>query len=161
MSSSDDWWVVCAITGSHPHNVSLFLLKSRIRKFPLWCRGLMIQPVSMEAQVPSLARCSGLRIQRCCSSDSNVIPGLGTSIYHVCSQKGEKKSSIRSSLAVQQVKDLVLSLQRLGFLQWRKFDPWTGYFHILQNTAKKKKKKKKKVRSGDLSRGGYGGQPFR
>ena len=31
----------------------------------------------------------------------------------------------------QQVKDLVLSLQWLRSLVWRRFDPWTGNFHML------------------------------
>ena len=31
----------------------------------------------------------------------------------------------------KQVKDLVLSLQWLRSLAWRRFDPWTGKFHML------------------------------
>lgn len=31
-----------------------------------------------------------------------------------------------SSLVVQQVKDLALSLQQLGLLLWHEFDPWLG-----------------------------------
>ena len=42
----------------------------------------------------------------------------------------------------QQVKDLVLSLQQLGLLLWRGFDPWPRNFHILQEGERKKKKKK-------------------
>ena len=41
----------------------------------------------------------------------------------------------------QQVKDLVLSLQQLGLLLWRGFDPWPRNFHILQEGERKKKKK--------------------
>ena len=43
---------------------------------------------------------------------------------------------------VQQVKDLVLSLQQLGLLLWRGFDPWPRNFHILQEGERKKKKKR-------------------
>ena len=32
---------------------------------------------------------------------------------------------------MQQVKDLALSLQWLGLLLWRGFDPWPGNFHLL------------------------------
>ena len=37
----------------------------------------------------------------------------------------------------QQVKDLVLSLQWLGFLLWHRFDPWPGNFHVPQVQPKK------------------------
>ena len=33
---------------------------------------------------------------------------------------------------VQQVKDLVLPLQWLGSLLWRRFDPWAGNSHMPQ-----------------------------
>ena len=36
----------------------------------------------------------------------------------------------------QRVKDLVLSLQWLGLLLWRGFDPWTRNFHMLRAWAK-------------------------
>ena len=45
---------------------------------------------------------------------------------------------------VQQVKDLVLSLQQLVWLLWHEFNPWPGNFHMLCEALKKKKKKKKK-----------------
>ena len=48
------------------------------------------------------------------------------------------------SLAVQWVQDLVLSLQQLGSLLWRRFDPWPGNFHVPPQLRKKKEKKKKK-----------------
>ena len=44
---------------------------------------------------------------------------------------------------VQRVKDPALSLQWLGSLLWREFDPWPGKFYILRMKPKKKKKKKK------------------
>ena len=43
----------------------------------------------------------------------------------------------------QQVKDLVLSLQWLESLPWKRFDPWLGDFHI--PWAAKKKKNTSKV----------------
>ena len=50
-----------------------------------------------------------------------------------------KISSLVASLAAQQVKDPELSLQRLGhLLQWHEFDPWSGYFYMLQTWPKKK-----------------------
>ena len=49
---------------------------------------------------------------------------------------------------VQQVKDLVLSLQWLGSLLWHSFDPWPGNFYMLWVQPKKKKKKESDV---DLS----------
>ena len=36
-------------------------------EFPLWCSGLMIQLVSLQGLVQSLAQCSALRLWRCCS----------------------------------------------------------------------------------------------
>ena len=36
-----------------------------------------------------------------------------------------------SSLAVQGVKDLALSLQQHGSLLWHGFDPWLENFHML------------------------------
>ena len=37
---------------------------------------------------------------------------------------------LRSSFAVQQVKGLTLSLQRLRSLLWQGFSPWPGNFHM-------------------------------
>ena len=45
---------------------------------------------------------------------------------------------------VQQVKDLAMSLQRLGSLPWRGLDPWPGNFHMPCIWPKKKKKRKEK-----------------
>ena len=42
---------------------------------------------------------------------------------------------------VQWVKDLVLSLQRLGLLLWCRFDPWLRNFHMSQKNFFKLKKK--------------------
>ena len=42
---------------------------------------------------------------------------------------------------VRQVKDPTLSLQHLGSLLWRGFNPWPGNFHNALEAAKKKKKK--------------------
>ena len=38
---------------------------------------------------------------------------------------------------VQQVKDLLLSLQGLGSLLWHGFNPWLKIFHMLQVWTKK------------------------
>ena len=43
-----------------------------------------------------------------------------------------KKDWDRSSLAVQQIKDLVLSLQQLGSQLWLRFDSWLVSFHMLR-----------------------------
>ena len=45
----------------------------------------------------------------------------------------------RSSLVMQQVKYLTLTLQRLGSLLWHGFYPWPRNFHILWAQPKKKK----------------------
>ena len=45
--------------------------------------------------------------------------------------------SSKSSFFVQQAKDLILSLQRLGLLLWHEFDPCLRNFHILQVWPKK------------------------
>ena len=45
----------------------------------------------------------------------------------------------------QEVKDLALSLPRLGSLLWHGFDSWSGTFCMLLTWSKKKKKKKKKA----------------
>ena len=49
-----------------------------------------------------------------------------------------------SSLVVQQVKDLALSLQQLGLLLWHGFDPWLGNFQTYWAQTKKKKRKRKR-----------------
>ena len=46
-----------------------------------------------------------------------------------------------SSLVVQWVKDLVLSLQHLESLLWLGFVPWLGNFHILQQPPPQKKER--------------------
>ena len=54
----------------------------------------------------------------------------------------------RSSFAMHQVKDPVLSLQWLGSLLWCRFNPWPGNFHMPWAQPKKKKNlapKEKKV----------------
>ena len=43
-----------------------------------------------------------------------------------------------SSLVVQWVRDLVLSLAQCGWLLWYKFDPWPGNFHMLWAQPEKK-----------------------
>ena len=48
------------------------------------------------------------------------------------------KKVLRSSLVVEGVEDLALSLQQLRSLLWRGFDPWPGNFHMLQLWPKKK-----------------------
>ena len=55
-----------------------------------------------------------------------------------------KKYPGKSSLVVQQVKDLALPLQLLRFLLWHRFIPWPGNSHMPQAWQKKKKKRKKK-----------------
>ena len=47
---------------------------------------------------------------------------------------------VRSSLMVQWVKDLELSLQQLWSLLWGGFNPWPRNFHMPQGMARKKKK---------------------
>ena len=49
------------------------------------------------------------------------------------------KKVLRSSLVVEGVEDLALSLQQLRSLLWRGFDPWPGNIHMLQLWPKKKK----------------------
>ena len=54
----------------------------------------------------------------------------------------------RSSLVLQQVKNLVLSLQQLGLLLWQEFYPWPRIFHTSWSqlpTPTKKKKKYKEI----------------
>ena len=48
------------------------------------------------------------------------------------------KKVLRSSLVVEGVEDLALSLQQLRSLLWRGFDPWPGNIHMLQLWPKKK-----------------------
>ena len=51
--------------------------------------------------------------------------------FFIC-QKGLKEFPV-----AQRVKDLALSLQWLGLLLWRGFDPWPGNFHMLRRQQKK------------------------
>ena len=53
----------------------------------------------------------------------------------VCSLSQRK---LRSALAVQQVKDLVLSLLWLRSQLWHRFDPWPWNFHMPWAWQKKK-----------------------
>ena len=50
-----------------------------------------------------------------------------------------------SSLGVQWVKDLVLSLWWLGSLLWLRFDTWPRNFHMLRTWPKEKKKKERET----------------
>ena len=50
-----------------------------------------------------------------------------------------KITFLRRSLGVQQVKDPVLSLQRLGSLLWCRFDPWPGNFYNAKGAARGEK----------------------
>ena len=66
-----------------------------IKKFPLWCSGLMIWLVCVEVPVRSPDQCSGLRIWRChssgvgCSSGLDLIHGL--ELPHAVGAAGKKK----------------------------------------------------------------------
>ena len=66
-----------------------------------------------------------------------------------------------SSPVVHGVKDLVLSLQRLGLMLGLRFDPWTGNYacHGLFKKKKKKKKKRERERNGGHRKGFYPGAP--
>ena len=55
----------------------------------------------------------------------------------------QKLSWLQSSLVVQRVKDLALSLQRLRLLLWLGFDPWSWNFYILAGIAKNNNNNKK------------------
>ena len=54
---------------------------------------------------------------------------------------------------VQQVKDLVVSLQWLGLLLWSGFDPWPGNSHMPWAWLKKKKRSVKLGRRKEKSSG--------
>ena len=57
----------------------------------------------------------------------------------------------KSSLVVQWVKDLVLSLLWLGSLQWRVFDPGPWNFHMPRGVAKNKVKRKRSLKIKKIS----------
>ena len=63
---------------------------------------------------------------------------LCANTWHSSSGENSEENLSRSSLVVQQVKDQVLSLQRLWSLPWRGFDPWPGNFHMLQAWPKER-----------------------
>lgn len=73
-------------------------LKHFKREFPLWCNGLTIRLVSVEAPVQSPAQNSGLRTQRYCScgvgcsSGSDLISGPGNSEKRVRSGRSHSVS---------------------------------------------------------------------
>ena len=54
-----------------------------------------------------------------------------------------KNIKIKRSLVAQWVKDLLLSLQRLGSLLWHGFSPLLGNVNMPFGKAKKKKERKK------------------
>ena len=53
-------------------------------------------------------------------------------------KKKLQKKFFRGPPVAQYVKDLVLSLQWLGLLLWRRFNPWSRNCHMLQALPKKK-----------------------
>ena len=61
-------------------------------------------------------------------------------IPRLCELQGHEDFESGSSLVVQQVKDLALSLLRLRSLLWQVFHPWPGNFHMLWGTASMRKK---------------------
>ena len=62
----------------------------------------------------------------------------------------KKKSLMKSSFMMQQIKNPVLSLYQLGPLLWHGFSPCPGNFHMLRVWPKKKKKKKGKEKPGEI-----------
>ena len=112
--------------------------RDRIKNALFWSShcGAMGSVVSWEhgTQVWSLAQHSGLNIQHCCSSGLghnfglDLIPGLRIPCatgQPKMKKKKKKNALFWSSLVVQQVKDLALSLQWLSSLLWRGLDPWS------------------------------------
>ena len=87
-------------------------LKHFKREFPLWCNGLKIRLVSVEAPVQSLAQHIVLRIQCCCScgvsrsSGSNFIPGLELP-YAMEAAKKEKRKKRERERDFKSIKELV------------------------------------------------------
>ena len=67
-------------------------------------------------------------------------------VYYSKILRSKKKKRQRSSLVAQQVKDPVLSLQRLGSLLRCGFNPCPREFYV----KPKKKKKKKREREREL-----------
>ena len=59
-------------------------------------------------------------------------------------ERNFKNKKTGSSLVVQWVKDLALSLQKLGLLLWHRFDSLPRNFRHNQIKKKKQKKEKKK-----------------
>lgn len=74
-----------------------------------------------------------------CSYGRHLTPGLTKWIISV--------HSFWSSLVAPCVKDLILSLQRLGLLPWRGFEPWPRNFPYALGSAKNNLKIKKKKNS--------------
>ena len=73
----------------------------------------------------------------------HIIAHLKLSIGHnSLVQFDMKGNALESSLVVQRVRELGLSLKQLRSLQWHRFDPWPGNFHVQQAGPKKRKKKK-------------------
>lgn len=85
-------------------------IRHHSQEFPLWVRGLKRQLVSMEVPVPSLAHCSGLRIQRCCSCGVGHSYGLyliaspGISICHG-EAKNKKEKRPHHHVTVEETED--------------------------------------------------------
>ena len=55
--------------------------------------------------------------------------------------KNKNKNKPGSSLVVQPVRDLALSLQWLRLLPWHGFNPWPGNLHTPQAQPKKKRER--------------------
>ena len=57
-----------------------------------------------------------------------------------------------SSLVMQWIKDLALSLQWLWLLLWQRFSPWPGNFHMLWAQTKTNKINKTQARKNQCQR---------
>ena len=91
-------------------------LRRKFGKFLLCCSGLVIQLVSVEVPVPSLAQC-------CWSYGSDSIPGPGT---FICHRGGQKRKAKQSLIKCTQPDFLIFIFVFLGPHTWHMEVPRLG-----------------------------------
>uniref|UniRef100_A0A8D1VGH1 glutathione transferase n=1 Tax=Sus scrofa TaxID=9823 RepID=A0A8D1VGH1_PIG len=104
----------------------------------------MLLPVFLGQPVPPETLASTLaKLDRCLQlledkflKDQDFLAGPHISMADLVAIT-ELMHGLKEFPVAQRVKDLALSLQWLGLLLWRGFDPWPGNFHMLRRQQKK------------------------
>ena len=83
--------------------------KDARQAFSLWCSGSIVWLVSVEAQVQSLARCNGLRIQCCCNLQLQLGFYPWPRNFHMLWVGSEKKKKKKTSLTLLVIREVQIN----------------------------------------------------